>query len=80
MVDSTNSFTIVSFFFLLQMLHSFEFFFRLPTDIQSEGIPAILGGGDVLMVWLFRFLYFAAFFRTFVVGIKIVTSFTFLFF
>ncbi len=21
----------------------------LPTDIQSEGIPAILGGGDVLM-------------------------------
>lgn len=24
----------------------------LPTDIQAEGIPAILGGGDVLMVCL----------------------------
>lgn len=24
--------------------------FSLPTDIQQEGIPAILGGGDVLMV------------------------------
>ena len=22
----------------------------LPTDIQAEGIPMILGGGDVLMV------------------------------
>ncbi len=25
--------------------------FSLPTDIQNEGIPMILGGGDVLMVW-----------------------------
>ena len=25
-------------------------FFSLPTDIQAEGIPMILGGGDVLMV------------------------------
>lgn len=24
--------------------------FSLPTDIQAEGIPMILGGGDVLMV------------------------------
>lgn len=24
--------------------------FRLPTDIQAESIPLILGGGDVLMV------------------------------
>lgn len=23
--------------------------FRLPTDIQAEGIPLVLGGGDVLM-------------------------------
>lgn len=23
---------------------------RLPTDVQNEAIPAILGGGDVLMV------------------------------
>ena len=27
----------------------FEFHFRLPTDVQSEAIPLILGGGDVLM-------------------------------
>jgi ATP-dependent RNA helicase DDX1 len=31
----------------------FSFFcsvvFRLPTDVQSEAIPLILGGGDVLM-------------------------------
>uniref|UniRef100_A0A914CZZ8 ATP-dependent RNA helicase n=1 Tax=Acrobeloides nanus TaxID=290746 RepID=A0A914CZZ8_9BILA len=26
-----------------------EMDWTLPTDIQSEGIPAILGGGDVLM-------------------------------
>lgn len=26
--------------------------FRLPTDIQAESIPLILGGGDVLMVSL----------------------------
>lgn len=26
------------------------FSFRLPTDIQAESIPLILGGGDVLMV------------------------------
>ena len=26
--------------------------FSLPTDIQNEGIPMILGGGDVLMVCL----------------------------
>ena len=25
----------------------------LPTDIQAEGIPLILGGGDVLMVMCF---------------------------
>ena len=25
------------------------FVFRLPTDVQSEAIPLILGGGDVLM-------------------------------
>ncbi len=25
--------------------------FRLPTDVQAEAIPAILGGGDVLMVF-----------------------------
>lgn len=25
-------------------------FLRLPTDIQAESIPLILGGGDVLMV------------------------------
>lgn len=25
------------------------FSFRLPTDVQSEAIPLILGGGDVLM-------------------------------
>jgi len=25
-------------------------FYSLPTDIQAEGIPMILGGGDVLMV------------------------------
>jgi len=24
--------------------------YSLPTDIQAEGIPMILGGGDVLMV------------------------------
>jgi len=24
--------------------------FRLPTDIQAEAMPLILGGGDVLMV------------------------------
>lgn len=24
-------------------------FCRLPTDIQAEGIPLVLGGGDVLM-------------------------------
>ena len=24
--------------------------FSLPTDIQNDGIPMILGGGDVLMV------------------------------
>ena len=26
------------------------FYCRLPTDIQNEGVPMILGGGDVLMV------------------------------
>lgn len=31
-----------------------NFVFRLPTDIQSDGIPAILGGGDVLMVIFFQ--------------------------
>jgi len=25
-------------------------FIRLPTDVQAEAIPLILGGGDVLMV------------------------------
>lgn len=25
------------------------FYFRLPTDVQAEAIPLILGGGDVLM-------------------------------
>lgn len=25
------------------------FKYRLPTDVQAEGIPLILGGGDVLM-------------------------------
>jgi hypothetical protein len=25
------------------------FIFRLPTDVQAEAIPLILGGGDVLM-------------------------------
>lgn len=25
------------------------FFVRLPTDVQAEAIPLILGGGDVLM-------------------------------
>lgn len=25
------------------------YFFRLPTDVQAEAIPLILGGGDVLM-------------------------------
>jgi superfamily II DNA/RNA helicase len=24
-------------------------FYRLPTDVQAEAIPLILGGGDVLM-------------------------------
>ena len=28
----------------------FLLFRSLPTDIQAEAIPAILGGGDVLMV------------------------------
>ena len=44
--------------FLMQFLmtfyfsndHHFILFFRLPTDIQAEAIPMILGGGDVLMV------------------------------
>ena len=26
-----------------------QIFFRLPTDVQAEAIPLILGGGDVLM-------------------------------
>lgn len=26
-----------------------HFYFRLPTDVQAEAIPLILGGGDVLM-------------------------------
>jgi hypothetical protein len=26
------------------------FYFSLPTDVQAEAIPMILGGGDVLMV------------------------------
>ena len=26
-----------------------SFFIRLPTDVQAEAIPMILGGGDVLM-------------------------------
>lgn len=36
--------------------------FRLPTDIQAESIPLILGGGDVLMVRLalYRHLHSAA--------------------
>lgn len=25
-------------------------YFSLPTDVQAEAIPLILGGGDVLMV------------------------------
>ena len=27
--------------------------FSLPTDVQAEAIPSILGGGDVLMVFKF---------------------------
>ena len=27
----------------------FFYHFRLPTDVQAEAIPLILGGGDVLM-------------------------------
>lgn len=32
-------------------------YFSLPTDIQAEGIPMILGGGDVLMVTQNKFLF-----------------------
>lgn len=32
--------------------------FSLPTDVQAEAIPMILGGGDVLMVSMFLNLYF----------------------
>ncbi len=32
------------------MIFAFDVFSRLPTDIQAEAIPLILGGGDVLMV------------------------------
>ena len=32
-----------------------NYIYRLPTDIQFEAIPLILGGGDVLMVKLFVF-------------------------
>lgn len=28
------------------------FYISLPTDIQAESIPLILGGGDVLMVYI----------------------------
>lgn len=31
-------------------VHKFNFIFSLPTDVQAEAIPLILGGGDVLMV------------------------------
>ena len=31
-------------------LINFCFIFSLPTDVQAEAIPLILGGGDVLMV------------------------------
>lgn len=40
----------VNFFFLLLYIY---FFFSLPTDIQSEAIPTILGGSDILMVNIF---------------------------
>ena len=45
-----------SLFFKVTVLHDkqvcFEFVYplSLPTDVQSEAIPMILGGGDVLMV------------------------------
>lgn len=40
-----------------------SFHFSLPTDIQQEGIPAILGGGDVLMVDFPAFIRISLFFR-----------------
>ena len=42
--------SISSFYWIpLHIKSFFEFHFRLPTDVQSEAIPLILGGGDVLM-------------------------------
>ena len=32
-----------------ELVFRITFHFRLPTDVQSEAIPLILGGGDVLM-------------------------------
>jgi superfamily II DNA/RNA helicase len=40
------NYKISSFIFLLLFL---SVVFRLPTDVQAEAIPLILGGGDVLM-------------------------------
>ena len=37
-------------FYLFVYLFMFGLFTRLPTDVQAEAIPLILGGGDVLMV------------------------------
>lgn len=33
------------------------FYFSLPTDVQAEAIPMILGGGDVLMVCILHWLW-----------------------
>ena len=41
---------IVSFVYAVIALFNVANFCRLPTDIQAEAIPLILGGGDVLMV------------------------------
>lgn len=38
-----------SFFILIKIHMLIHLFHRLPTDIQAEGIPLVLGGGDVLM-------------------------------
>lgn len=51
------SFRPLTFFFPIPILTLCISNFRLPTDIQSEAIPAILGGGDVLMVCFYAANY-----------------------